>query len=167
MEKKSVLLANFDVEGFVESVVRHLKNRLSESVNPMECVFCIEEGKRRLWSPFDTQEEISRELRSGDKWIFMTFADFDEDGTICADGKLYTEGKVEELDDDGEVEGEEFFVDMLQSIGYLVHREGDALVFEPALYDSSGAPAPPSVELIEDCGFLDGPMSSFVESFRR
>jgi hypothetical protein len=98
----------------------------------------------------------------------MTFADFDEDGTICADGKLYTEGKKEELDDDGEVVGEEFFVDMLQSIGYLARRQGDVLVFESALYDFGGAPVPPpSVELMEDCGFLDEPMNSFVESFRK
>jgi hypothetical protein len=42
MEMKSVPLAKFDVEGFVESVVRHLKNRVSEGVNPMEVVFCVE-----------------------------------------------------------------------------------------------------------------------------
>jgi hypothetical protein len=71
--------------------------------------------------------------RLGDKSIFMTFADFHEDGTICADGKLYTEGKIEELDDEGEVVCEEFFVDMVQSIGYLVHREADLLVFQSAL----------------------------------
>ena len=171
MEKMRVLLAKFDVDGFVETEVRHLKNRVSDGVNPIEAIEVYDyrqEDENDPCPSFETQEAIVSELRFGNTTLFMAFADFHEDGTICADGKVYTEGKVDELDDDGTVVGEEFFVGMEQSIGYLVHREGDSLVFESAVYECGSCPTPgPSVELIEDCSFLDGPMISFVDSFAK
>ena len=165
MKENRIPLENFDLEGFVGKIESYLKVRIWSDLNPFLVMEAMDEINGQPYSAFENAIDLIESLKGGQQLVFFPFADYDEDGTICADGKLYKEGREQEIED-GEVIEETFFVGMEESLGFLVQLEGGDLVFRPAMYICGACIAPPPrVDLVDDCDFLEQPMTRFLEEF--
>ena len=105
-------------------------------------------------------------LQKGENELFFPFAGADDERTYCADGttvKHESENDAESGEDE-----DNFFLGMTDAGGFIVQIQDNHIIINSAVHFSGMCPGPmPSVDLHPDCGFLDEPMTRFIEGFIR
>lgn len=150
----------FNLQGLLEQTVQFLKEQVSPGVDPTFGIVWVQNpGEVPIFGPEEGWDVLAA-IQEG-KHVFFPFAHYYDDGILtCADGENY------DLEIDKESDEHQFYIGMEDAAGYIIRVQDGYVTVNPAI-DAGGActAPPPSVELCDDLGPLEVPMTKYIAQF--
>lgn len=169
MHEIRVPLEWFDLDGFITETLRFLDNHVD---HPTLAITWVQAPGRCPNDETDRNWNFRAKLLDESVFLFFPFAITDMEGSFdCADGQSYRHAsygieEVDEGEDEPEYEDETdespFGDDV---IGYLIKVEDGTITLNSSICAICGCYPPPTVDLLPDADFLEGPLVEFVNSF--
>jgi len=160
--KRVVEIGKFDLTGFTERVLDYCRRILNPEIDPTAGIVFAkdyssvpesgEEGEKR---------NLQNEILEDDLMLFFPFImGGGEDSVVSADGKSWS------FDPDDEDSEFSILSDPMTIYGLTLRKADESFIIESAThYLGACTFPPPFIDHIEDCGFLEKPMSDFVDLF--
>lgn len=163
MKEIRVSPEKFKFNEFVESLLKFQEN-VADSVYAAPWILELDESPN--YNEEGKDRDYLMELKEENKKLYFDFTNVNAgDPVDCADGSIIGDNLNE--DEDGEeVEDEiEPFWGITETIGLLVEFKENNFVINSALSYGGDCMFPSSIDIKEDCKFLDDLMEKYVRNF--
>jgi hypothetical protein len=161
MKEYRISLENFDLEGFIETLVDFEEDQF---VDPFSSVYVVGRlGDQPVAIDLSRSSVFEQMAREG-KLVFFSFTAPSVDRFVeCMDGGVYE--SLPETGNELEDLRNRFYPSNLHYVGYLMGIDNGQLVVNSALFFAGTFINDPEITLLSHAGILEEPLAAFITEF--
>lgn len=161
MEQLTVSLENFDLEGFMDTLIDFEEDQF---VDPFSSVYIVGKLGDQPVSIDLSRSSVFEQMARENKLVFFSFTAPCVDRFVeCMDGGVYE--SIPETGNELDDFKNRSYASDLHYVGYLIGiREGN-LIIDSALFFAGTFINDPEIQLLKHAGILDKPMGHFITDF--